>query len=316
LIEQLVELLRDTDAPEAVLEAIARRTDREFVEALLRKMKHPVSLRTLHNMKRLCAVTWLEGSREMLLEFDGRAQAVAVELAVASRISADSLFRLLEMLAQSGLAEGRRASCAALVSFKTREADELVRRLLSDPDVTVQAAALRQLRPRGFPDALALLVEGLESSAVEVRDAARAALAEFNFPRYRGMFDLLDQSTARSTGKLVRKVDESSICGLQEDLTAPSVSTRLRAIEMAVAMDAADEVSDQLIALAGSENLELRQEAICALGTCTGPQVLETLEFAAQDVHQTVREAAARSLEQFHAGEIELPVAQAMGGLL
>ena len=315
MIEQLVELLRDSDAPEAVLEAIARRTDREFIETLLQNMKHPVSLRTLHNMKRLCAVAWLEDGCEMLLEFDGRAQAVAVELAVASRISADSLFRLLAMFAQNGLAEGRRASCAALAGFKTREADELVRASLFDPDAAVQAAALRQLRPRGFPDALKLLVEGLESSAAEVRDAARAALAEFNFVRYRGMFDLLDEPTADSTGKLVRKVDENSICGLLEDLTAPSVSTRLRAIEMAVAMDVTDDVSDQLISLACSENLELRQEAIAALGTCTGPQASKVLELSAQDVHKAVREAAARSLKQFHARAIDVPVVQTVGEL-
>jgi hypothetical protein len=309
LVEQLVELLRDTDAPEAVLEAIARRTDRAFVEALLRNMKHPVSLRTLHNMKRLRAVAWLEDSREMLLEFDGRAQAIAIELAVASSIPADSLYRLLAMLAENGLAEGRRASCAALTRFKTREADALVRALLADPDAAVQAAALRQLRPRGFPDATKLIVEHLESSAVELRDAARAALAEFNYVRYRGMFDLLDQPAAQSTGKLVRQVDENSIHGLREDLASPSVSTRLRAIAMAIAMDAADDVDDQLISLACSENLELRQEAIGALGTCSSPRVSEALELAARDVHQAVREAAARSLEQFHARAIAVPVA-------
>jgi HEAT repeat protein len=223
--------------------------------------------------------------------------------------------RLWAMLAKSGLAEGRRASCAALTRFTTREADELVRALLADPDAAVQAAALKQLRPRGFPDATKLLVEHLESSAVEIRDAARAALAEFNYVRYRGMFDLLDESTARSTGRLVRKVDDKAMCGLLEDLTAPSVSTKLRAIEMAVAMGVADDVSDQLISLASSENLDLRQEAICALGTCTGSQVLKVLQSAAQDAHQAVREAALRSLEQFHAGTIAVPVLQAVGEL-
>jgi hypothetical protein len=313
LIEQLVELLRDTDAPEAVLEAIARRADLPFVAALLRHMKHPVSLRALHNMKRLCSVAWLESERELLLEVDGRGQGIAVELAMASRISADSLFALLSLLLRDGLAEGRQASCAALARFNTHDADQLIRKALDDPDASVQAAALRQLRQRGFPDALQLLVECLDASAVEVRDTARASLAEFNYTRYRGMFDLLDEAAARSTGRLVRKVDDAALQGLLEDLTAPSVAGRLRAIEMAVAMESADDVSDQLIALAGSDNLELRQAAIAAVGSCTGPRVAEALKLAAQDSHPIVREAAERSLQQFRAAVGSMPLAHTVG---
>jgi HEAT repeat protein len=301
LIEQLVELLRDTDAPEAVLEIIARRSDGPFVTALLSHMKHPVSLRALHNMKRLCSVAWLEKDREMLLEFDGRAQAIAVELALASSIRAESLFDLLAMFIHSGLAEGRRASCAALKRFNTHDADVLVRQALNDPDGGVRAAAVQQIRQRGFPDAMKLLVECLDSHAVEVRETARATLAEFNYVRYRGMFDLLDELGAQSTGRLVRKVDENALPGLLEDLSSPSISARLRAIEMAVAMDATGDASDQIIALASSENLELRQQAIAALGSCSGPKVEEALELAAGDSHHVVREAAERSLKQVRA---------------
>ena len=96
-------------------------------------------------------------------------------------------------------------SCTALARFRNHQADALVRAALDDPDAGVQAAAVRQLRQRGFPDALSLLVSLLESRSIEVRDAARTSLAEFNFIRYRAMFDLLDEKALKSTGVLVQQ---------------------------------------------------------------------------------------------------------------
>ncbi len=108
IAEKLVEILRNTDAPTAALEALARRSDPEFIRLLLASIKHPVPLRVVHNMKRLRSVAWLEEHCKVLLELDGRSQAVAVELAAASSISESSIFALLALMMRSGLAEGRR----------------------------------------------------------------------------------------------------------------------------------------------------------------------------------------------------------------
>lgn len=296
LIERLVDLLRDTEAPAAALEVIAQRDDQQFLNILLHELKPPAPLRVLHNMKRLRHVAWLESHRELLLEQDGRAQAVAVDLATSSDISRDALFQLLAFLLRSGLAEGRRASCHALAKFDDEKANQLVRAALEDPDAGVQAAAVRQLRSRRVPDALKRLVALLDAPSVEVRDAARTSLSEFNFVRYRAMFDLLDDEAARSTGMLVHKVDYSASHKLLEELTSPSISTRLRAIEMAVAMAATDDLQPQLMELAHHENVAVRKEAVTALGCCIGSQGIKTLEAATRDANGSVAEAARQSL--------------------
>jgi HEAT repeat protein len=303
ILEKLVDIFRNSDAPLAALEALARRRDRDFVRYLLANIKHPVPLRVVHNMKRLTAVAWLEEHSEVLLELDGRSQAVAVELATASSIGESSLFSLLALLIKSGLAEGRRASCTALARFGGKEADALVRSALDDPDAGVQAAAVRQLRQRRLPDALRLLVSLLDSRSIEVRDSARSSLAEFNFVRYRAMFDLLDEKAIRTTGVLVHKVDHGVRDGLLQELRAASMSSRLRGIEMAVAMDATEDVSDQLIELTRCDSVTVRQEAVAALGSCSGPRVLSALRLAAEDVSQSVRAAAAASLGRVANGD-------------
>ena len=296
IIERLVELMRDTDAPPAVLKLIAERDDEAFLNILLHELKHPVSVRVMHNMKRMRHVSWLESHRKHLLEMDGRAQIVAVDLATASGISCDSLFDLLADVLRDGMAEGRRASCQALAKFNDEKSDALVVAALSDPDGGVQAAAVRQLRPRRIPDALQRLVVFLDSRSAEVRDAARSSLAEFNFIRYRSMFDLLDEESARTTGKLVHKIDATASQKLLEDLVSPSLTTRLRGIEMAIAMAAADDVQPQLMELARHENGTVRKEAVLALGHCTGGDNLQALEAATHDLVGSVAEAARQSL--------------------
>lgn len=305
IMERLVELFRDTEAPAAALELIACRGDPQFLNILLHELKHPAPLRVLHNMRRLRNVAWLETHRELLLELDGRAQAVAAELATASDMSRDALFDLLAFLLRGGLAEGRRASCQALAKFEEQKADELILAALDDPDAGVQAAAVRQLRPRRLPDALKLLVSRLDAPSVDVRDAARSSLAEFNFVRYRAMFDLLDDEAARTTGRLVHKVDQTAGQKLVEELTSPSLSARLRGIEMAVAMAATDEVQSQLIELARHENVAVRKEAVLALGHCRRMNSAQILEAATHDPNGSVAEAARKSLAQLQ--RVSLP---------
>jgi HEAT repeat protein len=183
-----------------------------------------------------------------------------------------------------------------LAKFDGPQADMLVIAALDDPDAGVQAAAARQLRPRRLPQALKVLVELLDSPSLEVRDAARSSLAEFNFVRYRAMFDLLDDNATKTTGLLVRKVDPSAVKGLLQELTSPSVSCRSRAIEMALAMQAAQDVCDELIELAKHENAALRKDALAALGECSSPRAMQVLEAAATDTNQSIAATAKQSL--------------------
>jgi HEAT repeat protein len=149
-----------------------------------------------------------------------------------------------------------------------------------------------------LPDALKHLVARLDSPSAEVRDAARSSLAEFNFIRYRAMFDLLDEEAQRTTGSLVYKVDSSACDRLIEELTSPSVTSRIRGIEMAVAMQASQDVVEVLIELSVHENVAVREEAVTALGHCHGTRVVEALEEAARDSNRSVAEAAVHSLNR------------------
>jgi hypothetical protein len=298
IFQLLAQLLHDTSVPSSALAIIAHRLDRKFLDYLLHNVSSPVSLRVLDNLRRLKSVNWLSEGRDVLLELDGRAQSVAIEVAKAGCVDRATYLSLLKFLLSQGRPEGRRASCDALADFHDRYVDQLVLTTLNDSDPRVQAAAVRQLRHRGIHDAMERLVALLDHRAAEVRDAARSSLAEFNFSRYRGAFDTMDDSTRQKIGRLVAKVDPTSILRLAEQLSSPALSTKLRALEMVRSMGVADTVVEQLAQLIHDPDVAVRTDAAAVLGACRRFDALLLLQQAEDDPNLCVREAASRSIEQ------------------
>lgn len=294
----LAQLLHDSNVPTSALKIIANRLDRKFLDYLLHNIGAPVSLRVLDNLRRLNTVRWLGDGRDVLLEVDGQAQSVAIEIAKAGCVDRATYLSLLKFLLQQGQPEGRRAACDGLADFHDRYLDPLVLRTLCDPDPRVQAAAVRQLRHRGIHDGMERLVALLDHRAPEVRDAARSSLAEFNFSRFRGAFDTMDEVTREKIGRLVAKVDPTSVPRLSDLLTSPSLSTKLRALEMVLAMDVADTVLERLVLLLEDQDIGVRTDAAIVMGSCSTLEALRRLNDAEEDPNPSVREAASRSVEQ------------------
>jgi HEAT repeat protein len=298
VVDLLTAFLQDSRVPGCVLTIVARRQDRKFLNQLFGRLGLPLSLRVAQNMKRLSSIAWLQHGREVLPQLDGPAQAVAAELASASSLDRDDLFQVLAFLLKMGSPEGRRASCEALARFPEPPATQLVVAALADSDPGVKAAAALQLRRRQAPGAMEKLVVMLGSPAPEVREAARSSLSEFSFVRYQASFDGLDPVVRRSTGKLVRKVDPNAVRRLTEMLNSASVSVKRRGLEMTMAMNAAEDVCDLLVAMADDQDLAVRVDAITALGLSTSLKARAALHAAEHDPHRPVRDAAQASLEK------------------
>ena len=298
ILDLLSDLLQDGQVPSAVLQIVANRKDRKFLNHLLGRLDAPLSLRVAQNMKRLGKISWLQQSRALLPQLDGHAQTVAVEVAMASGLDRDDIFDLLSYLLKQGGIEGRRASCEALARFLEPRANQLILAALADPDPGVKAAAIRQLRPRRLAGAMEKLISLLDSPVDEIRDAARSSLSEFSFHRFQASFDSLDPAARRTTGKLVRKVDPTAAVRLGEMLGSPSLLAKQRALEMVTAMNAAEDVVEQLIVLADDQDLAVRTDSVTALGQCTSSEALAALRKAEQDPLRPVREAAKLGVER------------------
>ncbi|HWB08138.1 MAG TPA: HEAT repeat domain-containing protein [Pirellulales bacterium] len=318
----LLNFLDDPQAPSSALNAIAHRNDAAFLKALLRKIGSEPSAAAKRNLARIEHFVWLKPGESLLFELDDAAQNSAVELLMASGVNRLEAFETIAQLLVNGTAGGRRAAAAALAQFHGNDANNLAIKALADDDPDVQAAVLGQLRERGIPGAVSILVGLADSPQPAVRQAARESLSEFSFPRYLASFDMLEDQVRRSTGLLVQKVDPDSVPLILEELASRSRRRRIRALQVVEAMQVVKEVEDAVIGALKDEDHLVRLEAARALGQSNTVEACLALREAEHDTSVTVRETAIDSLEKLSrrrpdlamlADSLEATLAQSIG---
>jgi HEAT repeat protein len=294
----LLTFLDDPHAPMAVLNCAANRSDLKFVRHFLRKIGREPSAAVKQNLKRIRSVGWIRDGLGLLDELDDLEQHAVVELVMHSGMPRGDAFFAVEHLLVNGQPAGRRAAAEALATFQGAEANRLTLTALEDSDHQVQASAVRQLRQRGIPGILPRLVEMVESPHSAVRHAVRESLVEFSFPRFLAAFDMLDDEVRKSTGMLVKKLDPQTIPLLKAEMESQVRTRRLRAVAMARAADAVDQLEEAIAALLKDEDYLVRVKAALALGECDSLGSLDALQAAEQDTSVSVREAARTSLHR------------------
>lgn len=300
IMRLLLSFLDDPQAPSAALTAIAHRNDAVFIKALLRKIGSEPSSGAKRNLARIEHFVWLRPGENLLDELDDVAQHSAVELLMASGVNRLEAFETIAQLLVKGTPGGRRAAAAALAQFHGNEANHLALKALADSDPQVQAAVLAQLRERGIPGAVSILVGLAESPQPVVQQAARESLSEFSFARYLAAFDMLEDQVRRSTGMLVRKVDPDCVPQLLDEMASPSRRRRIRALQVAEAMQIVLDVETAIIAAMRDEDHLVRVEAGRALAQSNSVEACLALRDAEHDTSVTVREVAADSLDKLY----------------
>jgi len=146
---------------------------------------------------------------------------------------------------------------------------------------------------------MSTLLELLDSPHAAVRSAARSSLSEFTFERFAGAFELLNDETRVETGRLVKRVDPTAIDQLCSELSCRVRLRRIRAIEMAIAMNVVSDVETEIIAMLSDSDDVLRSEAAATLVHSDSAESRQALRNTLLDRSQAVREAAEQTLHVF-----------------
>lgn len=309
----ILEFLDDPHAPSSMLTLLAHRGDLPFIERLLHHVGEAPKATVRHNLARVGSIAWLREPYTLLDSLAEEHQQAVVQLIRASSMNRLEAFAAIAYLAVQGKVAGRRAAVAALKEFHGVEANKLALKALEDDDEEIQSLAIRQLRDRGIPGAISILIDALAAPAAAVREAARECLMEFAFPRFLATFDMLDEEVRGTTGMLVKRIDPNSVSLLREEIKSPSRRRRIRAVQMAAAMQVVAELHEEILeAMVDGDHL-VRLEAARALGQSDSPEACTALRGAEDDRSLTVREAAASSLDQIVRRSPELSVLSGAG---
>jgi HEAT repeat protein len=290
----VVALLECQPVSKLVLDTLADREDAEFV-ARFAAVVPDFGEKTVKCMKRI-KVLGLTRCPESLLDIDPAQQAAVVKLLESMGLPDEDTFGVYKVILQRGDAIARRIVAENLVRFRGNDANELAIEALEDADPDVQAIVTRQIRERGVPDALSLLIAKTESRFGIVRSAAQESLGEFRFERFAAVFEILSDEMKLTTGRLIRRADPEAIGKLLEELESRSRMKRMRGLQIAVAIEAVDDVVDGIINRLSDDDYFVRAEAAKALGCCAQDKAKDALRDALLDRSMAVQDAAESSL--------------------
>ncbi len=296
IIRLVLSFLEDPQAPSAAIQLLSRRDDEPFLRHLLAKIGYEPTKAACANLKRMSSVQWLRGDLELLKRLTDEELHSAVQLVMATGMNRLEAFEVVRHVIHGTSTPGRRAAANALAQFRGSEANQLVVEMLDDPDPQVRANVLLQLRERGIPSAMKHLLEALNSSHEELREASRKCLPEFNIRRYLSAFDMLEETVRVSTGILVMKVDPTAVPTLLEELACAARVRRLRAIGAAAAMNAVSQLQEKIVELLQDDDHFIRAEAALALAKSDSDGARLALRDSLMDRSLMVQEAAERAL--------------------
>ncbi len=301
IIRLVLNLLESRFAPPVAMHVVSHRSDMPFVRKLLNRIADHMSDVLKANLRRVESVAWLQNTPNLSDALTEKEEAAALTLAVSSSMNRLQAFEVLKHVLVHGRITGRRLAASALAEFGGAEANRLVLLGLQDPDPQVQASVAVQLRDRGIPGAISQLIKLLDSRHDVVRQAAQRCLTEFNFNRYIGVFDMMDDRIRRSTGLLVMRVDPQATGQLAAELRSRMRTRRLRGLEAAIAMDAVRHLEPLIISLLSDVDHFVRAEAARTLAYSSSPLALQSLQNALKDHSVAVRDAAEQSLQKLSA---------------
>lgn len=281
------------------LDVVSKRGDLEFLSYLLRWMPTRPTVFQQKNLRNVTALSWLEDGEELLNRIPPGLQPALVTFLGATGVPAVKKIGVQEWLVRHGTPEGRTAASGVL-DFLDGEAVKgiLVDGLESD-DAEVQAWATSQIRPHSMPNAMAMLVERLDSPLPAVREAAQQELADFSIERLLDLFEHLDHEACRRAGLLIRKIDPNCLRKLDRELSHAVRRRKIRAARAAHAFGMGPDLAPGLLVLLDDDDPLVRRTAVEVLADVPMIEIREVLADRLGDDSPRVRDAARKSLERW-----------------
>lgn len=307
IIDLVLSSLTDMHPSMPVLNIVGLRHDPAFMSELTARIQGSMNDTVRRNLAKLTKVAWADEHRHVLEKLNGLQQAAAVHMAMCTSIGSERLYDLLLMMAGSQHSSGRLAALEELASYVDPPTNELILDAVSDPNAGVRAEALRQLRPRGIPGAIKLLLQHLDSPQLIVQDTVRNSLAEFNFPRFLAAFDKMGLEAQKNTGRLVRGIDVNTQRLLADEMVNDASYRRLRALKIIEVMENHLDMEADLIKALQHEDHFLRAEAAKLLARCPSSSSVTALRQAMLDRNVRVRENAEESLRRIAGNKVAVP---------
>ncbi len=272
--------------------AFEKRTDPEFVYAILREFPDDVTDLDRKNYGNLSKISWLAKKESLIVMMPPTLQVQMVRFVSILGIPDNFKTSFFQWVISNCSSEACHEASGVLSLLQSEEVIKMLSGGLESKDEGVQAWAVTQLRENHIPDAIKLIMERLDSPSEVVQDAARSELGSFNVDYIMQIYGQLKPEVCKNVGSLIKKVDPDYLNKFREYLLSPIISQRLRAIQVVNLLDLYDELVPELLELVGDQDQQIKRTLIEVLIRIPDPKVVEALNLMVEDENGKVKQAA------------------------
>ncbi len=292
----LMRLMQENYPAAWAVRIFCRRSDPEFLAAVLRCWPRRLTAVQLKNLKAITAVDWLDPFRFHVDHIPPHLHTVLVRVVVSLGLPLDTRLAVLEWVVRYGSPEGRLAATEILCELEDSRVQDVVIDSLTSEQPGVQAWATSQLRARDVPNCFELLVERLDSDFAEVREVARKELQDFDLHRVLEIFTEIEPARCMAVGRLMCKIDADAIQKLILEMDQPVRRKRIRAARCALALGLHGETLDGLLRMLQDSDMLVRRTAVEVLAYVPGQRARDALLSTLEDPSPRIREDLRRAL--------------------
>lgn len=268
----LIRNLESTLAPNSLLVAAARRTDRVFVRLLLESVGYKPSVTLRDNLAKIRRFEWLGNLRTLLDDLDEEGyHRFLVELVRHSGLADHEKMTVYENILRYGKRQGKIAVTELMRCVPTSDGDRFVLQALEDEIPEVQAAALSQLRSRKVRNSTAKLLQYVDSPHECVRKAVGDELTEFRLDRVLQSLDAFSPEQQNYMLSVVKKIDPNLKETIARELENPAQRHKDFLLDLIVEEKIVASFETSLMKLVDREqDVPLRLKAVKLLALCAG----------------------------------------------
>ena len=203
----LIRQLESMTAPNSLLVAAARRTDRVFIRMLLETVGYSPPVTLQENLAKIRRFDWLNDVRSRLDELDGGCHRFLVKLVRYSGMTDDEKLNIYETVLKFGSLAGKTVVVEQLQQVKPPDGNRLILLATESDEPEIQAVALTQLRVRNIKGATSRLLRFIDSPHPAVRKVVAEELTEFRMDRLLPSLDSLSDEQRDYMLRVIKKID-------------------------------------------------------------------------------------------------------------
>lgn len=270
-------LLNQRHPPLAVQKVLSERQDAVFVEEFLDWWNRRNDSQIMATVRQIESIAWLRWDHPLMRTLPRNLNSAVLSLTRCAGIDEAVRLNIIAHFLDEGDDAVRRQAAQMLPAITGKDADHMILACLEDPDLEIELIAMKALKGRGVGKSMSLLRKRLDSPNDRIRQAAQEALSDFNFERYLGTFDKLDDVSRRQVGDIILKIDPHAEEILERDSKSIQANRRKRAAKVIRTLGLTDRMQVTLLEMLNDLDHMVRREAVESMLNSRDPQLVHSL---------------------------------------